>query len=97
MNERDERRKKLATAMGDAFFSVGESGDYDAAMLAVLDAIGAAGYRVSNKPNAIVEETCVGPRLLVNGIEVRGWLGTAYNQDARDIARYINNAADNLA
>ena len=43
---RDEQRETMAKVMADAFFRIGECGDYDLAMLAALDAIATDGYCV---------------------------------------------------
>lgn len=44
-------------------------------------------------PPARVVQTVAGPKLFVYGVEVRRWLGTAYDKDAADLAFDINAAA----
>jgi hypothetical protein len=42
------------------------------------------------KERAYVEETVVGPKLIVGGVEVRRWLGCAYDDEAKQLADKIN-------
>lgn len=42
-----------------------------------------------------VKLTSAGPRLLINGIEVRSWNGVVYNDQAQLLAKSIRRAIDN--
>jgi hypothetical protein len=41
---------------------------------------------------AEVKETCVGPELLVCGVQVNTWFGTIHNEEAHKLADQINAA-----
>lgn len=41
---------------------------------------------------AEIKETCAGPILLINGIEVRSWIGTMHNNAAHELAKELNKS-----
>lgn len=47
-----------------------------------------------SKERAYVEETVVGPKLFVGGVEVRRWLGCTYNDEAKQLAEKVNEGLD---
>ncbi|KWN80886.1 hypothetical protein WM24_23940 [Burkholderia ubonensis] len=44
------------------------------------------------EPLVKVEDTVVGPKLIVAGVEVRQWLGRAYDDEAKVLAEKIEDA-----
>lgn len=46
---------------------------------------------------AKVEESCVGPTLLVLGVAVREWFGTIHNDEAYRLAAELNRRASERA
>ncbi|KVO11735.1 hypothetical protein WJ73_19495 [Burkholderia ubonensis] len=66
-------------------FVVKNDGEISMPLTALKDIIGQTHER-----GARVEKTPAGPILFVNGIETRKWIGTEHNQEAEDLALFIN-------